>query len=269
MRSIDSRGSSRRLWSETADEERCSRRRASSARDVEALRSMPLHRGSCRERGASRTDHEGLRAQGSLLPLSQGNGADGLSRVLRLRGQHALSCRSRHGCSARCRASAFEMTTNLFPDLWSSYGSFITFLTKPVAYPSFGIHDCVVGKEVRMTTTLQSLRFGVEIETVGCPKDRLTRAINIALPGSRIDSYRENTVIDAMGRSWSVVRDGSLSGSDNGEIVTPPLNYTDLASLQNVIRSVRQAGARVDSSCGIHIHVDGAAFAAKSLTNLV
>lgn len=146
---------------------------------------------------------------------------------------------------------------------------FTTFLLKPVAYPGFGIHALGVSKEVRMTTTLQSLRFGVEIECVGCSKERLTRAINIALPGSRIDSYRENSVIDVMGRSWNVVRDGSLSGSENGEIVTPPLNYSDIEALQNVIRSVRHAGARVDASCGIHIHVDGSQFAAKSLTNLV
>jgi hypothetical protein len=77
-------------------------------------------------------------------------------------------------------------------------------------------------------------------------------------------------VTDAKGRCWRVVPDGSLSGGDrSGEIVSPILAYEDIEDLQVMVRAVRTAGARSDSSTGIHIHVDGARFDAKGVTNLV
>ena len=41
------------------------------------------------------------------------------------------------------------------------------------------------------------------------------------------------------------------------EFVTPPLNYQDIELLQNIIRKLRENGAKSHRSCGIHIHVDG------------
>ncbi len=67
-----------------------------------------------------------------------------------------------------------------------------------------------------------------------------------------------------------MVPDGSLSGGENsGEIVSPILGYDDIDELQNVVRAVRTAGAKADPSTGIHIHIDGSRFDAKSVTNLV
>ena len=67
-----------------------------------------------------------------------------------------------------------------------------------------------------------------------------------------------------------MVPDGSLSGGEySGEVVSPVLEYGDIERLQKVVRAIRSAGARVDHSCGIHIHVDGARFDAKAATNLV
>jgi hypothetical protein len=78
-------------------------------------------------------------------------------------------------------------------------------------------------------------------------------------------------VIDRRGRSWQVMADASLSASKNyqAEIVSPILHYEDIAELQEIVRAVRAAGGRTDSSCGIHAHVDGARFDARSVTNLV
>lgn len=65
--------------------------------------------------------------------------------------------------------------------------------------------------------------------------------------------------------------DGSNEPSDEYkvEFVTPPLKYEDLELLQNIIRKLRENGAKPHSSCGIHIHVDGANHDAKSLRRLV
>ncbi len=43
------------------------------------------------------------------------------------------------------------------------------------------------------------------------------------------------------------------------------MTYADLETLQEVVRAVRKAGAKVDASCGIHIHVDAARFDAAGL----
>ena len=53
------------------------------------------------------------------------------------------------------------------------------------------------------------------------------------------------------------------------ELVTPILQYEDLEDLQNIVRALREAGAIANSSCGIHVHVDGKKHTPESLTRLV
>jgi len=117
---------------------------------------------------------------------------------------------------------------------------------------------------------MKSLRFGIEIETVGLGREQLARAIQGAVGGSIRCEFRAWQVTDAKDRTWKVVPDGSLSNYEHsGEIVSPILTYADLEDLQSVVRAVRAAGARTDASTGIHIHVDGSRFEAKGVTNLV
>jgi hypothetical protein len=123
-----------------------------------------------------------------------------------------------------------------------------------------------------MQVTDLKCRFGIEIETVGLSRRRLAEVIASVIPGSTVsnDPYHDShsvTMID--GRKWNVVRDGSLSTDTSGEIVSPILNVADIDTLQEIVRAVRLAGARSDSSTGIHIHVDGARFEAKTVLNLV
>ena len=120
---------------------------------------------------------------------------------------------------------------------------------------------------VIMLNTTTTNKFGIEIETVGLSLHALVAAIHPVVGGT-LDS-RTASVTMADGRVWRAVPDGSLSGNRNGEIVSPILSYVDLEMLQNVVRAVRKAGAQVDSSCGIHVHVDGSRFDARGLLNLV
>jgi Putative amidoligase enzyme len=116
---------------------------------------------------------------------------------------------------------------------------------------------------------MKTLKFGIEIETVGLGWAGLAAAIQKVVGGTTGYIASGIAVTATDGRVWSVVRDGSLSGSVNGEIVSPVLTYADLETLQNVVREVRQAGARVDSSCGIHVHVGAENFDARAVTNLI
>jgi hypothetical protein len=123
---------------------------------------------------------------------------------------------------------------------------------------------------------MRTLRFGIEIETIGQTREVVAHAIQSVVGGEvrHVGTpavYDPWKVIDRRGRTWQVVADSSLSASKNyqAEIVSPILHYEDIAELQEVVRAVRHAGSRCDSSTGIHLHVDGARFDAHAVTNLV
>ena len=48
-----------------------------------------------------------------------------------------------------------------------------------------------------------------------------------------------------------------------------PLTYDEIPKLQEVIRALREAGAKVNSSCGLHVHIDAANHNRNSLKNLI
>ncbi|MGE0326979.1 MAG: amidoligase family protein [Polyangiaceae bacterium] len=117
---------------------------------------------------------------------------------------------------------------------------------------------------------MKNLRFGIEIETVGKNRETLARALQSVVGGTLVPTADRWEVIDSRGRTWRLVPDGSLADRYNsGELVSPILEYSDIEELQQVVRALRKAGARTDHSTGIHIHVDGARFDAKSTANLV
>jgi hypothetical protein len=116
---------------------------------------------------------------------------------------------------------------------------------------------------------MKTLKFGIEIETVGATRTALAHAIQSVVGGRVYVDGRTSRVDDARGRTWRVVPDASLSGSDHsGEVVSPVLEYGDIEQLQEVVRAIRKVGGRADHSCGIHVHVDGGRFDAKAASNL-
>lgn len=129
---------------------------------------------------------------------------------------------------------------------------------------------------------IKNQRFGIEIEMTGITKGRAQKTVAKVLESTntgRAHSYDNHYVIDSSGRKWSCEHDGSIrttrsDGSPTGnrmysvELVSPILTYEDIPQLQTIIRELKKAGARVNESCGIHIHVDGANHTANSLFNL-
>ena len=123
---------------------------------------------------------------------------------------------------------------------------------------------------------LREIHFGVEIETVRRTRERVARAVQSVVGGEvhhpgRPLAFDPWEVVDEQGRTWKVVSDDSLGhvpGHLRAEVVTPVLGYTDIPTLQEVIRAVRSSGAKVDTHCGIHIHVDASRFDGRTLGNL-
>lgn len=134
-----------------------------------------------------------------------------------------------------------------------------------------------------MSELLKKQRFGVEVEFTGITREMAARAVQEVVGGTisgpRRDAYYTRTIKDSQRRTWKVMRDSSISpkmnvGSANPdeyrvEFVTPPLKYEDIETLQNIIRKFKEIGGVPHSSCGIHIHIDGANHTATSLRRMV
>jgi len=120
---------------------------------------------------------------------------------------------------------------------------------------------------------LRQIRFGIEIETLGRTRADVARAIQSVVGGSVAHeggAYDAWQVTDLRNRVWKAVTDASINAPRDlqAEVVSPVLAYEDLDQLQEVVRALRRAGARVDPSCGLHVHADGSAFDGRSLANL-
>lgn len=123
---------------------------------------------------------------------------------------------------------------------------------------------------------IKNQSFGLELEFTGITRQKASEIVGSVVTG-RYESeykggtYRAWTVTDEIGRKWTVESDGSIvtRGGEQCEFVTPKCTYDDIPRIQEIIRALRRGGAKVNKSCGIHIHVDGSNHNAKSLKNLL
>ncbi len=105
---------------------------------------------------------------------------------------------------------------------------------------------------------LKDIRYGIEIETVKRTREQVAWAIHSVVGGTVVRTHAGLDpweVRDLTGRTWKVVSDASLSSVPEhlrAEVVSPVLTYDDLPQLQEVVRAIRRAGAKVNAQCGIH-----------------
>ncbi len=132
---------------------------------------------------------------------------------------------------------------------------------------------------------LKQQKFGVEDEMTGITRRQAAEALAVLFDtqarhtGGPYDAW---SVRDREGKEWKLVSDSSIqcervtgknastsAGREYGvEMVSPPLTYEEIPKLQDVIRKLREAGAKVNS-CGLHIHVDASKHNRNSLKNLI
>lgn len=125
---------------------------------------------------------------------------------------------------------------------------------------------------MNVTATMKTLTFGTELEYTGINRQRAAIAIQSIIGGEITHaggSYDEWNVTAPDGRVWKAVTDGSLGSRDNSaEIVTPILRYDDIATLQEVVRALRHAGAKATRETSQHVHVGATQMNGKQLANL-
>lgn len=129
---------------------------------------------------------------------------------------------------------------------------------------------------------MRSQNFGIEIEMTGLTRAAAARIIagyfdtQATYVGGGYDAY---TIRDSRNRQWKVVSDASIlcrNGNNRSasrdysvEFVSPICQYEDIETVQELVRKLRAGGARVNDSCGIHIHVDASTHTPQTLRNIV
>ena len=120
--------------------------------------------------------------------------------------------------------------------------------------------------------------IGVEVEMNNITRREAARvAAEYFGTGRYEDTARRNGYMtwsawDGQGREWKFQKDVSIAGPDSQkcEMVTPILTYSDMDTLQELVRRLRRAGAKSDATrgCGVHIHIGAKGHTAQSLRNL-
>ncbi|MBQ7211604.1 MAG: amidoligase family protein [Muribaculaceae bacterium] len=95
--------------------------------------------------------------------------------------------------------------------------------------------------------------FGVELECYNLT----TRAAENAFNNVGLPIYYAGYTHHDEQRRFKLVPDGSLAGNDTIECVTPVLKGTrnGIATLKKAVGAMNGAGARVNRTCGTHIHI--------------
>ncbi len=129
---------------------------------------------------------------------------------------------------------------------------------------------------------MRSQNFGIEIEMTGLTRCAAAKIIaghfgsEAVHVGGAYDSY---TIRDNQNRQWKIVSDASIhcrnrrnesaSRDYSVEFVSPICQYQDIETIQELARKLRSSGAKVNDSCGIHVHVDASSHTPKTLRNIV
>ena len=115
-------------------------------------------------------------------------------------------------------------------------------------------------------------KFGVEIETVGLSRGQIFDILKKAEINCQIESLNHDTR-----PHWKIVPDGSLSlrvtHSDGleyimagFEVVSPILSgVRGLLEVEKVVNALVAGGAKINNTCGLHVHVDARDMTAEQI----
>ena len=100
--------------------------------------------------------------------------------------------------------------------------------------------------------SFSKLTFGVEIECYNVIREMLIEASTANGLQVRSEGYNHN---DSR-KYYKIVSDSSIQGNNTNEVVSPILKgKRGLSSLKAICDSLATIDARVNKSCGLHIHI--------------
>lgn len=117
----------------------------------------------------------------------------------------------------------------------------------------------------------KNLKFGVEIEFFNVNVNKVIEVLRQqGIQVADFEGYTHNVI-----SSWKITTDSSVNNTNTGvrcglELVSPILYGDDgLDELEKVYEVLNSLQAKVDRSCGTHIHFDIAEFNTNNVKNLV
>lgn len=117
------------------------------------------------------------------------------------------------------------------------------------------------------TSTRFVYTFGVEIECVHAERNALIEAGR----QNGVDIHSEGYNHTDNKSYFKIVSDASVGGDvDPNEVVSPVLNgnTNGMATLKKAIKSLDAVGARVNSTCGLHVHIGAAKLTGEQYVNV-
>lgn len=130
-------------------------------------------------------------------------------------------------------------------------------------FSQYAVH---VERREKSDFDFSKLTFGVEIECYNVIRQQLIE--NATASGLRVRSEGYNHEDNS--HYYKIVSDGSLTGNDTQEVVSPVLKgKRGLNSLKSLCDSLASVGAKVNRSCGLHVHIGAAAMSDEHYCRLV
>ena len=133
-------------------------------------------------------------------------------------------------------------------------------------------------KTLRQIEEMKKQTIGVEVEMNNITRNKAAKIAAEFFGTGRFENTADRngyctwSAYDEQGREWKFQKDVSIAGIDSEkcEMVTPILNYSDIETLQELVRILRKAGAKSDSTrgCGVHIHIGANGHTPQTLRNL-
>lgn len=106
--------------------------------------------------------------------------------------------------------------------------------------------------------------FGIEIEAYGATRDQVAAAIQREGISVFVEGYNHTTR-----NHWKVITDGSIRGENGFEVVSPVLQGEDgLQQLEKVCRALKSCNAKINKSCGLHVHLGASDFSIQNWRNI-
>lgn len=118
--------------------------------------------------------------------------------------------------------------------------------------------------------TLPERSFGIEMEFYGATPTSVVRAAHALGVDVQYENYTHRVT-----PHWKIVTDASVTRTGTGvgqglELVSPILSGTDgIRQLALVSRALAQAGAKVNKTCGVHVHLDTSDLSAAQIGRTV
>jgi hypothetical protein len=118
-----------------------------------------------------------------------------------------------------------------------------------------------------ITTAIQisfNRRFGVEFEAYNVESRTLAEKLTLAGINCKVEAYGHSDR-----PHWKITYDSSISGTNAFELVSPILTGEQgIEELKTVCRVLKECGAKVNKSCGTHVHFDAEGFKLKTWRNI-